>query len=216
MKIPKLYISTAGWFYNDWVPNFYSKRQSKNFDWLEFYSQYFNAVEVNSTYYTYVSRETVEGWLKKTESNDDFLFTIKLHQDFTHKHFYTIDQIKAVKHNLDILKSSGKLGGLLFQFPYSFYFNNVNVDYLQRLIETFEEYNKFIEVRHKSWQNKNAKSVTFCTIDQPQIGETIKFNPIVGNKMMYIRFHGSNTKAWKKSLNDFGKKQTFEARSSRY
>ena len=63
---------------------------------------------------------------------------------------------------------------------------------------------------------KKAKTITFCTIDQPQIGEAIEFNPMAGNKIAYVRFHGRNTEAWRKSLNNFGKKQTYEERSARY
>ncbi len=50
-----LKIGTSGWSYKDWVGTFYPKTQSKTFDWLEYYTEYFNAVEVNSTYYTYIN-----------------------------------------------------------------------------------------------------------------------------------------------------------------
>lgn len=223
MQTPKLYIGTAGWSYKDWVPSFYPQTQSENFDWLKFYSQYFNMVEVNASYYTYLNPRVVETWLRKTEAADEFLFTLKLHKDFTHKRQYGSEQIKAVQQNLDILKKAEQLGGLLIQFPYSFVFNDANVDYLRKLIEKFEGYEKFVEVRHKSWENKKAKTITFCTIDQPQIGRAIEFNPVIGNKTAYIRFHGRNEEAWKKSLSNFGKKfkgmllaQTYEQQSARY
>src|SRR3989339_1063282 len=96
----KYNIGTAGWSYKDWVPNFYPKNQSAGFDWLRFYSHYFNCVEVNSTYYTYVSPKIVEGWIKKVEDNDDFLFTIKLHQDFTHNRKYDKQSVKSISENL--------------------------------------------------------------------------------------------------------------------
>ncbi len=216
MKTPKLYIGTAGWSYNDWVPNFYPFSQSKEFSWLKYYSRYFNAVEVNSTYYTYLAPSIIKNWLRQIEEIDEFLFTVKLHMDFTHKHSFTKEQVQAVRYNLDILKKSERLGGVLMQFPYSFVCTDSNIDYLARLIKKFEGYDKFVEVRHKTWQGKKAKTITFCTIDQPQIGEAIEFNTVVGNKMAYIRFHGRNEEAWKKSLNKFGKKQTYEERSARY
>lgn len=216
MKSPKLYIGTAGWSYQDWVPNFYPKGQSKNFSWLEFYSQYFNTVEVNSTYYTYLSPKVVHGWLKQVEDADDFLFTVKLHNDFTHKHSFCKEQVAAVKHNLDILKESERFGGLLLQFPYSFECNSGNIEYLRRLISIFDTYKIFVEVRHKSWKGKKAKTVTFCTIDQPQIGESIDFETVAGNKSAYIRFHGRNEEAWLESLNNFGKNSSYEQRSTRY
>ncbi len=78
-------IGTAGWSYKDWVPNFYPKNQSGWFDRLQFYSHYFNCVEVNSICYSFISTEVVGGWINKVSDSDDFQFTIKLHQDFTHK-----------------------------------------------------------------------------------------------------------------------------------
>jgi uncharacterized protein YecE (DUF72 family) len=77
-------------------------------------------------------------------------------------------------------------------------------------------------VRHKSWLNKNAMeafkrlNITFCTIDQPQIGEAIPFEAVITNDKIYIRFHGRNNEAWKKSINNFGRKQTYEEQSERY
>jgi len=104
------------------------------------------------------------------------------------------------------------------------------VDYMQRVIELFDGYKRFVEVRHKSWEGKRAKSITFCTIDQSSIGESIEFNisakgthsgrssvaPIAGNDAAYIRFHGRNEEAWKNSLRNFGKKLTYEEQNARY
>lgn len=216
MNKPKLYIGTAGWSYKDWVGSFYPFSQSEDFNWLEFYSRYFNAVEVNASYYAYLSPRVAESWLRQTEDRNVFLFTVKLHRDFTHKRKYGKEQIEAVKYILDLLKKEERLGGLLMQFPYSFDFNNANVEYLRKLIETFEEYEKFVEVRHKSWKGKKAKTVTFCSIDQPEIGESIGFEPVAGNGAAYVRLHGRNAEEWKKSLNNFGKKQTYEERNARY
>lgn len=61
----KFYIGTADWSYKDWVPGFYPKQQSRKFDWLQYYSHYFNCVEVNSTYYAYLRPRVVEDWSRK-------------------------------------------------------------------------------------------------------------------------------------------------------
>jgi len=219
---PKFNIGTAGWSYKDWVPNFYPKNQSGGFDWLQFYSHYFNCVEVNSTYYTYISPKIVDGWIKKVEGSNNFIFHIKLHQDFTHKRKYDEQNIKAVRYNLEQLKKSEKLGGLLIQFPYSYSFDGNSVQHIQKLRDIFSDIDCFVEVRHSSWNNNRAleffkqNDLTFCTIDQPQIGHAIEFEPIITNDKAYIRFHGRNVEAWKKSLANFGKPQTYEEQSSRY
>lgn len=220
--MPKYHIGTAGWSYKDWVPSFYPKNQSAGFDWLQFYSHYFNCVEVNSTYYTYISPKVVDGWIRKVTDSEDFLFTIKLHQDFTHKKDFDQQKIESVNYNLDLLRQAERLGGLLIQFPYSFSFDTVTADYVRQLRDIFQTYNCFVEVRHKSWLKKEALemfkklNLTYCTIDQPQIGEAIPFEPIVTNDIAYLRFHGRNVKAWLKSINNFGKQQSYEEQSERY
>jgi uncharacterized protein YecE (DUF72 family) len=218
----KYNIGTAGWSYKDWVPNFYPKNQTGGFDWLQFYSQYFNCVEVNSTYYTYIGPKIVDGWIKKVEDSNDFIFHIKLHQDFTHKRIFDEQNIKVFRYNLEQLRKSERLGGLLIQFPYSYSFDGNSVQHIQKLRDIFSDISCFVEVRHSSWNNNRAleffkeNDLTFCTIDQPQIGKAIEFEPIITNDKAYIRFHGRNTEAWKKSLSNFGKPQTYEEQSSRY
>jgi uncharacterized protein YecE (DUF72 family) len=153
---------------------------------------------------------------------NDFVFTIKLHKDFTHERKFDKEKIKAVIQNLELLKRAERLGGLLIQFPYSFSFDGTTAEYIRRLKEIFESFNVFVEVRHSSWNNKrvyeffNKLDLTFCTIDQPQVGQAIPFEPIITNDKAYIRFHGRNVEAWKRSINNFGKPQTYEEQSSRY
>jgi uncharacterized protein YecE (DUF72 family) len=126
----------------------------------------------------------VEGWIRKVSNTDEFIFGVKLHQDFTHKRNFNEQNIKAVRYNLDLLIKAERLGGLLIQFPYSFSFNNSAIQYLRELNDTFPNYNTFVEVRHSSWKNKKAfeffrdANLTFCTIDQPQIGQAIPFEPL--------------------------------------
>ncbi len=255
MTKPKIYVGTAGWSYKDWIDSFYPGKQTKDFDWLEFYSQYFNTVEVNASYYTYISPKTVEGWIKKVEERNDFLFSIKLHQDFTHKRNFTKEQTEAVKSNLKMLDNANRLGGLLVQFPYSFSLTKENANHVKLLLETFNDYEKFVEVRHKSWLSPAPKASvnepthtpslsikgsadgsapeietmaerfykflaknksSLCAIDQPEIGEAVEFKPIAVGDNLYIRFHGRNEKAWRQSLNNFSKNQTYEQQSERY
>lgn len=216
----KYYIGTAGWSYKDWVPSFYPKGQSKGFDWLQFYSTYFNCVEVNSSYYAYLDPRIVNGWINKLDEAGDFIFTIKLHQDFTHKKSFDQQKIKAVCCNLDLLAKSERLGGQLIQFPYSFAYNDAALKYIAKLKDIFANYTNIVEVRHSSWTNKQAidtlkeLDITLCTIDQPQIGNAITFNPIITNDKAYFRFHGRNNAEWFKNISK--ENQSYEEQSARY
>ena len=96
------------------------------------------------------------------------------------------------------------------------------MQHIQKIRDIFPDINCFVEIRHSSWKNNRAyeffkeNNLTFCTIDQPQIGQAIEFDPIVTNDKAYIRFHGRNVDAWKRSLDNFGKQQTYKEQSSRY
>ena len=50
---------------------------------MEIYFGNFRLVELNSTFYQYPQEKTVEGW--RTKAPKDFEFTVKAHQDISHK-----------------------------------------------------------------------------------------------------------------------------------
>ncbi|MGD8781896.1 MAG: DUF72 domain-containing protein [Ignavibacteria bacterium] len=187
---PKLYIGTAGWTYKEWMPVFYPCSQSKELSWLQFYARYFNVVEINSTYYSLLNPRIIQSWLYRLNDVEDFVFTYKLHQNFTHKKNYTEEQANAIIQNLDLLQKEERLGGLLMQFPYSFACTDENIDYLRQLINIFETYPKFVEVKHPSWINRRAKSITFCSIDKPELEGKYPFRITVSNKTAYLRLYG--------------------------
>ena len=71
--MPEFLVGTGGWAYFK-VPNKPS---------LKAYSELFNFVEVNYTFYQYPSNQTVERWRKTVPQ--DFTFSVRCHQDLTHK-----------------------------------------------------------------------------------------------------------------------------------
>ena len=83
----KLYIGTSGWSYpkgeGTWTGYFYP---AGNTDELEYYSQFFNTVEINSSFYRPPNLGYVYNWVRRVPK--DFLFTVKLWQKFTHPRMY--------------------------------------------------------------------------------------------------------------------------------
>ncbi len=71
--LPDYLVGTGGWAYFK-VPNKPS---------LKAYSEAFNFVEVNYTFYEYPNIRQVENWRKTVPS--DFTFSVRCHQDLTHK-----------------------------------------------------------------------------------------------------------------------------------
>ena len=87
MSTAKLYIGTSGWSYprgeGTWIGHFYPKGKVNE---LDYYSRFFNAVEVNSSFYRPPNPGYVYNWVQRVP--DDFLFTVKLWQKFTHPRMY--------------------------------------------------------------------------------------------------------------------------------
>src|SRR6185295_5079546 len=77
----RYFIGTSGWSYNDWPGNFYPESLPRS-QWLDFYVQHFNTVEMNMSFYRFPSLKMVEMWKKKLPP--DFLMTMKANREFTH------------------------------------------------------------------------------------------------------------------------------------
>jgi uncharacterized protein YecE (DUF72 family) len=112
--MPKIYIGTSGFEYN-WN-NFYKNIKKK--DRLKHYSQNFNAVEINYSFYKLPSISTYKKWIKETPS--DFCFALKLSRYITH-----VKRLKNVKGEFnEFLRRANtlsyKLGPILVQHPFKF------------------------------------------------------------------------------------------------
>ncbi len=78
-----IYIGTSGWSYpkgeGTWQGFFYPAGKINE---LEYYSQFFDTVEVNSSFYRPPDPGIVYNWVRRTPP--DFRFAVKLWQKFTH------------------------------------------------------------------------------------------------------------------------------------
>ena len=200
----KYYIGTAGWSYEDWDGVVYPARKGRGFHALPYLADFINIVEVNSTFYRPASPALARSWLNKIEGRPDFLFSVKLHQVFTHKRTgfsqKDVDEFKAAA---DLLRLGGRLAALLVQFPWSYINTPENMDYLLRLFSLFAGYPLAVEVRHASWdipgfyELLRENRAGFCNIDQPVFNNSIKPSAVSTNaEFAYVRFHGRNYKNW--------------------
>ena len=196
-------VGPAGWHYKDWYGNVYPSKPSKSFVELEYMANYFNTVEINSTYYYPAAAQTAENWVRRVDHNPKFKFTAKLWRRFTHhRTSYTQKEVVQVREGFEPLMEAGVLGAVLIQFPWSFKCENNNKIWLAKLIKTFHGYPLVVEVRHASWdQNRfydylNQQQVGIAAIDQPLIGKSISLKPVQTGAIGYVRMHGRNYKAW--------------------
>ena len=64
-SVDGLYVGTSGWSYPTWRPDFYPPG-TKNDDFLRFYAERFNTVELNTTGYRLPREELFERWAGQT------------------------------------------------------------------------------------------------------------------------------------------------------
>ena len=133
--------------YDDWRGRLYPEREPKR-RWLELYSQRFDTVEVNSTFYRLARREAVAAWVAQTPP--EFLFTVKASRYLTHiKRLAGIEEgIRRFYEPLEPLIEAGRLGPVLWQLPENFHRDDVS---LHGWLSLLPEGRHTIEFRHESW-----------------------------------------------------------------
>jgi len=182
---------------------------------LELIARCFDVVEINTSFYGHIKPEIAKLWARiVSEANANFLFTAKLHRSFTHSPLAVVEPTSAVsirpndederlaRQGLEALAATGKFGALLIQFPVSFKNTSLNREYLEGLLRQFIEYPRVVEVRHSTWNNPETiayfeeRSVSFCNIDQPQLGRSLEPTSHVTSGVGYVRLHGRNYDQW--------------------
>ncbi len=143
----QFYVGSTNWTEPYWKNLIYPAR-CKNSEYLNHYSNFFNTIELNTSYYRVPSVEMVQNWCSKTI--DDFKFCpkvpskISLHGQLglNTTHWYEFNQ------SLDAFQD--KLGIIFLQLPESFDVQKFNI--LESLIYGDDlQYPLLFEFRHASW-----------------------------------------------------------------
>ena len=194
----------AGWLYKDWEGIVYPESKPPRFDPLRYIAEFFDTVEVNSSYYGPPLPRTTASWVKRVEECHNFRFTAKLWKRFTHERAkaWTRSEVDQVRSGFDVMMEAGKLGAVLLQFPWSFKRTEPNREWLGDVVRTFKAYPLVVEVRHSSWlapefmQSLSEEGVGFVNIDQPMYHNSIGPSAHVTARVGYVRVHGRNYKDW--------------------
>jgi uncharacterized protein YecE (DUF72 family) len=197
---------TAGWSYDDWVGPFYPEHPPKSFSRLEYYSNYFDCVEVDSTFYRHFPPKVAEKWLSEVDGNRDFVFLTKLYKSFTHGVHKVGNELNSdrriVMEFLQPFMDQHKLGGVLVQFSEYFRDSPSSRDYLSFVSDQFRGIRLFFELRHTSWYTMQAgeflreRSLSAIAIDQPLLKGMVGFIPEIVGETGYFRLHGRNKEKW--------------------
>lgn len=201
-SVPFLKIGPAGWAYKDWAGYVYPQPRPKDFHPATFLAEYFDTIEINTSFYHPMKAEHAAQWIDRVAANPRFVFTAKLWKKFTHEHDATVADEREARAGLDILHSGNKLGALLLQFPFSFHREPETVSYLHGVLKRFATYPLVVEVRHSSWNIPATFDLLrehhagFCNIDQPIIGRSLEPSTAATAPVGYVRLHGRRYDTW--------------------
>jgi uncharacterized protein YecE (DUF72 family) len=218
-KDGQLFLGTSSLTGDGWVGSFYPSG-TKPADFLPHYAEYFNTVEIDSTFYRIPTASTVEQWRDRTPKV--FTFAAKIPQIITHQKVLADAEgdLKEFLNAMDLL--GDKLGPLLFQFPY---FNKQKFRGLGFFLERLEpwlkrlpkNYQWVVEVRNKGWLSEKLysmlrrHSVALALVDHPWMprpNELFNTGDPITADFTYIRWLGDRkgieirTMVWDKTIID--------------
>jgi uncharacterized protein YecE (DUF72 family) len=178
-------VGVSGFSYAGWKGHFYPENL-KNEEFLSYYSQKLNSVEINSSFYAPPSLAMIKSWGGKT--SDNFKFSFKAPRQITHILKLGKGSVEATERlavTLRFLRE--KNGPVLFQLPP---YSKQDLKLLEEfLADTSKIGERVFEFRHESWLNDLTYDIlekhdaNFC------IAETEDMNPVfkVTGKIPYFR-----------------------------
>ena len=182
----------------------YPKPKPKKFDPLRYLSDFFDTVEINSTFYRPAATSAARGWAERVKENGRFRFTAKLWKRFTHEReqAFSREEVDAVRAGFDPIAEAGRLGAVLLQFPWSFRNEEKNREWLRDVANAFRTYPLVLEVRHISWNEPEfyaelaERGIGFVNVDQPLFRNSIRPSARATSSVGYVRVHGRNYRDW--------------------
>lgn len=194
---PKYIVGTSGYSFDDWVGTWYPPGTQKR-DMFARYVRAFGTVELNFTYYRMPVPRTLAAIAHKAP--DGFTFWVKANQETTHKR----NRAVAAEYldGLAPLTESGKLAGVLLQFPQSFHRTVETRRYLAATIQDLGSVPLAVEFRHASWDHEATyaglaeRGVTLAVPDVPDIRSLYRSPPRATTRTGYLRLHSRNADYW--------------------
>jgi len=175
------------------------------------YFESFHLVELNRTFYEYPRISTVAGWREKTPQ--DFEFTVKAHQDITHKFRFQMKPSLLAFESMKQICQTLKARILLLQTPGSFrleklsdavkFLGKIRRDDLIVVWETRGATWDTPEVRKKLTEKLEALNVVHVT-------DPFKTLPVFTDNVAYFRLHGLGKQLYYYQYTDDELKQLYK------
>lgn len=183
----EVWIGTSGWHYKHWRGSFYPPRLLDS-DMLAYYSQHFDTVELNNTFYKLPAKTSLSAWRDLTPRN--FHFVVKGSRFLTH-----MKKLNNAKEGLNrfleaVEELGSKLGCILFQLPPNW---DIHLDRLASFLELLPRYRHCVfEFRNPTWNTTQTYNLLakhhagYCIFDLNGYLSPLQ----VTTDFAYIRLHG--------------------------
>jgi uncharacterized protein YecE (DUF72 family) len=202
---------------------------------LRHYAERFGTVEANSTYYRLPDAELVGTWAERTPPG--FTMHVKAFGLMT-RHPVKLDAIpedlrdampvddrgrvdrpprelraevfRRFSRALEPLRETGKLGGILLQFPPYVVAKPLSFEYLEWAQAQLPGDDLLVEFRHRSWLDEEQRADTLAFLESRGLGYVVVDAPKTDARNLvptvvarttgtaYVRFHGRNAATWNK------------------
>ena len=226
-------IGTCSWADEALVKHWYPRGMRSAEERLRYYAERFSTVEVDSTYYRLPEPEMTARWAERTPPG--FVFHVKAFGMMT-RHPVRLEQLppdlreladvdergrverpprelraevfQRFREALEPLRSAGKLGGILLQFPSYVVPKPTSYAYLEWAKEALAGEELLVEFRHRDWLTEGERArtlafleelgATFVVTDSPQTEAKNLVPTVVAvtSRLSYVRFHGRNAATW--------------------
>jgi uncharacterized protein YecE (DUF72 family) len=228
-------IGTCSWADESLTRYFYPPGVKGAEERLRYYAERFDTVEANSTFYRLPDGHMAANWAERTP--DGFVMHVKAFGVMT-RHQVKAEQLptdlreaapldergrldrpprefraevfRRFHEALEPMRSAGKLGGILMQFPPYVVFKPISFEYLEWAQEQLRGDELLVEFRHASWLDEEhrketlgfleARHMTHVIVDAPRM-DARNVSPTViatATPTAYVRFHGRNAGTWNK------------------
>ncbi len=186
-------IGTSGYNYPHWWNDVFYPSRLPQRKWLEFYTQYFDTVELNVSFYRLPKKEVFDSWYKRTPKK--FSFAVKGNRFITH-----IKRLKDCREPLSLFFDHAsalkeKLGAVLWQLPPRFKSNKERLEQFCILLSTLprsKPVRHAFEFRDESWYCEEIFRIlqefnfALCIAH----GSGLPLIEKVTSDFVYLRLHG--------------------------
>jgi uncharacterized protein YecE (DUF72 family) len=182
-----IHIGTSGWHYQHWKGPVYPDKLPAS-KMLEYYTQHFDTVELNNTFYRLPTENGLETWRESTPSG--FLFAAKGSRFLTHMKKLKDPAPGIAKFFERVDRLGKKLGPIVFQLPPWW---EVNAARMEEFLEALPPRHKYaFELRNPTWHTAEIyrllrrRNAAFCIFE---IAGEFSGLEVTAN-FTYVRLHG--------------------------